>query len=236
MSKRVVTFGVGLLLCGGLYIANAQPSPPSVFVLGVDGMDPDITRRLIAEGKLPEIKEMTRTGDFRELETTTPPQSPVAWSTFVTGMDPRGHGLFDFIHRDPKTYDPISSATPPVEDDGWSVNFFGYTLPISSPEVTNNRSGTPFWDILMEHGVDVEVYRIPGNYPTPPSNARVLAGMGTVDMRGGYGTYTWITDTPISNQDTLRRHTSGDRHRPRSRWHTGYDNRSTKGATQHFPA
>ena len=51
MSKRVVTFGVGLLLCGGLYIANAQPSPPSVFVLGVDGMDPDITRRLIAEGE-----------------------------------------------------------------------------------------------------------------------------------------------------------------------------------------
>ena len=98
MSKRALAVGAIAVLCSGLFIANAQRANPSVFVLGVDGMDPDITRRLIAEGKLPVIKELTRTGDFRELETTTPPQSPVAWSTFVTGMDPGGHGLFDFIH------------------------------------------------------------------------------------------------------------------------------------------
>ena len=40
------------------------------------------------------------------------------------------------------------------------------------------------------------MYRIPGNFPTPPSKAHVLGGMGTVDLRGGYGTYTLYTDQP----------------------------------------
>jgi predicted AlkP superfamily phosphohydrolase/phosphomutase len=65
------------------------------------------------------------------------------------------------------------------------------------PEVVNNRGGQPWWDLLRERGVDVEVYRIPANFPTPPSEARVLGGMGTVDLRGGFGTYTLYTDQPV---------------------------------------
>jgi hypothetical protein len=55
--------------------------------------------------------------------------------------------------------------------------------------------------VLKGHGVDVEVYRIPGNFPTPPSAARVLGGMGTVDVRGGFGTYTLYTDRPVDKDD-----------------------------------
>jgi predicted AlkP superfamily phosphohydrolase/phosphomutase len=77
------------------------------------------------------------------------------------------------------------------------VHFFGYVIPVGAPEVTNNRGGTPWWDVLVANGVDVEVYRIPGNFPTPPSSARVLDGMGTVDVRGGFGTYTLYTDQPV---------------------------------------
>jgi predicted AlkP superfamily phosphohydrolase/phosphomutase len=125
----------------------------------------------------------------------------VAWSNFVTGMNPGGHGIFDFIHRDPATYKPISSATPPVDDPGSAVHFFGYVIPTSAPELVNNRGGIPWWDVLKGHGVDVEVYRIPGNFPTPPSAARVLGGMGTVDVRGGFGTYTLYTDRPVDKDD-----------------------------------
>ena len=70
--------------------------------------------------------------------------------------------------------------------------------PLSGGEMENNRDGAPWWDLLHEAGVDVEVYRIPGNYPTPPSDAKVLAGMGTTDIRGGYGTYTLYTDTLVA--------------------------------------
>ena len=179
----------------------AAPDRPGLFVLGVDGLDPVILDRLMAEGKLPHFARLAREGSYQRLGTSNPPQSPVAWSNFVTGLDPGGHGVFDFVHRDPATYLPISSATPPVEDPGSALEFFGWVIPLSSPEVVNSRGGMPWWDVLVAHGIDTEVYRIPGNYPVPDSRAKVLAGMGTVDMRGGYGTYTLLADRPVEADD-----------------------------------
>ena len=189
------------LVAAALLCAASSQARPGVFIVGVDGMDPVILERLMAEGRMPSFAALAREGSYQTLGTTTPPQSPVAWSSFVTGMDPGGHGIFDFVHRDPKTYHPISSATPAPEDPGRAVRFFGWVIPLASPEVKNNRGGTPWWDVLVERGVDVEVYRIPGNFPTPPSRAKVLGGMGTVDLRGGFGTYTLYTDALLENDD-----------------------------------
>ncbi len=191
---------LALLACGS-EPERAIPDRPGVFVLGIDGVDPVILDRLMQEGRMPHFAALARDGSYRRLGTSNPPQSPVAWSNFVTGRDPGGHGIFDFVHRDPATYLPISSATPPVEDPGSALEFFGWVIPLSGPEVVNNRSGTPWWDLLVAHGVDTEVYRIPGNYPVPESPAKVLSGMGTVDMRGGYGTYTLIADRPVAADD-----------------------------------
>jgi predicted AlkP superfamily phosphohydrolase/phosphomutase len=182
--------------------ASAPPADRAgLFVLGVDGLDPVILDRLMAEGKLPHFAQLARAGTYQRLGTSNPPQSPVAWSNFATGRDPGGHGIFDFVHRDPATYLPISSATPPVEDHGSALELFGFVIPLGAPDVENNRSGTPWWDALVAAGVDTEVYRFPGNYPVPASEAKVLAGMGTVDMRGGYGTYTLLADHPVQPDD-----------------------------------
>lgn len=193
-----VALGLTLLL---LDAVASGATGGGVFVMGVDGMDPVILERLLEQGQMPHFAKLRAEGSFQTLGTATPPQSPVAWSNFVTGMNPGGHGIFDFIHRDPKTYKPISSATPPVDDPGSAVHFFGYVIPTSTPEVVNNRGGTPWWDVLQEHGVDVEVYRVPGNFPTPPSQAHVLGGMGVVDVRGGFGTYTLYTDRSPEKDD-----------------------------------
>lgn len=182
--------------CGG----GAEPTGAGVFVLGVDGMDPVILDRLMAEGRMPNFARLASEGSYQRLGTANPPQSPVAWSNFVTGRDPGGHGIFDFVHRDPRTYQPISSATPPVSP-GRALEFFGWVIPLGGGEPVNSRGGTPWWDLLIARGVDTEVYRIPGNYPVPESRAKVLAGMGTVDMRGGYGTYTLYSDRPVAAED-----------------------------------
>ena len=163
-----------------------------MIVLGVDGMDPDILSRLISEGKMPNFEKLAKDGSYQPLGTSNPPQSPVAWSNFVTGMGPGGHGIFDFMHRDVESYAPVSSATSTTEEAS-ALDVLGYVIPLGG-EMENNRGGTPWWDVLEERGVDVEVYRIPGNYPTPPSKAKVLDGMGTTDLRGGFGTYTLYTD------------------------------------------
>jgi predicted AlkP superfamily phosphohydrolase/phosphomutase len=183
----------------------SEASRPGVFVLGIDGMDPVILQRLMDEGKMPEFKKLAAEGCFQNLGTSNPPQSPVAWSNFVTGMNPGGHGIFDFIHRDPATYGPISSATPPPSHDEPSMlNFFGYAIPLGGDELVNNRSGKPFWDYLHEAGVTTEIYRVPGNYPPTPSEALTLSGMGTVDMRGTAGTYSWYTDELLAKTSDLK--------------------------------
>jgi predicted AlkP superfamily phosphohydrolase/phosphomutase len=199
-------FSLGLLLAtwGWMFVSLAAPvsarvaESAGVFIMGVDGMDPEILTRLIAEGKMPNFERLAKEGSYQSLGTSNPPQSPVAWSNFVTGMGPGGHGIFDFMHRDVDSYTPVSSATA-VGEDASALELLGYVIPLGG-EMTNNRAGTPWWDILQERGVDVEVYRIPGNYPTPPSEAKVLDGMGTTDLRGGFGTYTLYTDTLVEKE------------------------------------
>jgi predicted AlkP superfamily phosphohydrolase/phosphomutase len=185
-------------------IATGKHGKPGIFVLGVDGMDPVILQRLMDAGQMPNFSKFAESGSFVPLGTANPPQSPVAWSTFVTGMNPGGHGVYDFVHRDPKTYLPISSATLPQDDPGSAVSLFGYYIPLGGETPKNTRGGVPFWDALLDAGVDVEVYRMPGNYPPPPSDAKVLSGMGTVDMRGGYGTYTWFTTYPVPDREGMK--------------------------------
>src|SRR5512141_271426 len=92
-----------LAACG----APVSPDMPKLVVIGVDGMDPVFLERHWDE--LPALRRLRDTGGFRPLRTTTPPQSPVAWSTFITGLEPAGHGIYDFVHRDPKRMSPYSS-------------------------------------------------------------------------------------------------------------------------------
>jgi len=192
LKKTTSVACAGVLLSS---LAGAQPATnDGVFIMGVDGMDPDILSRLMEEGQMPNFAQLAKEGSYQSLGTSNPPQSPVAWSNFVTGMNPGGHGIFDFMHRDVHNYAPVSSATRATGGEAKALHFFGYVIPISGGELENNRGGTPWWDLLDEQGVDVEVYRIPGNFPTPPSKAKVLDGMGTTDLRGGFGTYTLYTN------------------------------------------
>ena len=63
--------------------------------LGFDGLDPVVTEKMMAEGKLPHLSRMRERGSYHRLRTTFPALSPVAWSTFATGVNPARHGVFD---------------------------------------------------------------------------------------------------------------------------------------------
>lgn len=189
------------MLVALLFMGVGGATTPGLFVIGIDGMDPVILQRLMKEGRTPHLARLAKQGGFQLLQTVTPPQSPVAWSSFATGMNPGGHGIFDFIHRDPHTYRPLSSATRPPGAEATAIDLFGYYLPLGGTDPQNNRAGVPFWDVLAESGVPVEVYRMPAHFPVPPSRTKVLAGMGVVDLRGGYGTYTLYTSRPLEKKN-----------------------------------
>ena len=92
-----------LLTVGGCSKGHSDKTGKKIIILGFDGMDPDLLERFVREGKMPNFERLKKTGDYRKLETSIPPQSPVAWSNFITGMNPGGHGIFDFIHRNEQT-------------------------------------------------------------------------------------------------------------------------------------
>jgi predicted AlkP superfamily phosphohydrolase/phosphomutase len=130
------------------------------------------------------------------LETSSPPQSPVAWSNFITGMDPGGHGIFDFIHRDPATYTPVFSAADVVEPER-TISFGDWVVPLSAGGTVLLRKGEAFWQVLDRHDVPCTVIRVPANYPPAPTRAHSLAGMGTPDLLGSYGTFALYTNDPV---------------------------------------
>ena len=181
---------------------TSQGTGKRVVVLGMDGMDPQLLQRFMDEGKLPNFKRLAEQGDFRPLTTSNPPQSPVAWSNFITGMNPGGHGIFDFIHRDPNTMLPYLS-TSRVEPPQRTLNLGSWVLPLSSGKVSLLRQGKAFWEILAEHGTPATVYRVPANFPPVESKARTFAGMGTPDILGTYGTFSFYTDDPPDNAESI---------------------------------
>ncbi len=155
-------------------------------------MDPNFVERHWSA--LPNLAKLRDKGHFSRLGTTTPPQSPVAWSTFITGLEPAEHGIFDFVHRDAKTLQPFSSMSR-TEEPRWTLPIGPYIFPLSKSHVISLRHGTPFWQVLSEHGIPVTVVRMPTNYP-PIAVGRAVSGMGTPDLRGTLGTFSFYTDDP----------------------------------------
>ncbi|MBS2034953.1 alkaline phosphatase family protein [bacterium] len=165
-------------LAWSLGCSPAQPGP-RVIVLGLDGCDPQILERMLSSGRLPNFARLKAMGGLWNLSTTNPPQSPVAWATFLTGQDPGGHGLFDFLQRDAKTLEPVTSMS--------EVRDGSYVRKLGAP---------PFWEQLTARGIPATLLRVPCWFPASPQKAHTLTGLGTPDLLGSYGTFTHYAEGP----------------------------------------
>ncbi|MCO6438694.1 MAG: alkaline phosphatase family protein [Phycisphaerae bacterium] len=128
---------------------------PKVMIIGLDGATFDVLGPLIEEGRLPRLAELVRTGASGILESTTPPITPAAWTTFLTGKQPGLHGILDFERYDPPTHRLIFNST------------------ISLGHVRH------LWAILSEAGFRVGSVNVPMTYPPMPVNGFVVSGFET---------------------------------------------------------
>ena len=115
MKKCVLVLLIAATTAGCQSGQDAKAAGPKVIVLGFDGLDYGLTKKLMDEGRMPNFSKVAKSGSFGPLETSVPPQSPVAWSDFMTGLDSGGHGIYDFLHRDADTMIPFSSTSQPGE-------------------------------------------------------------------------------------------------------------------------
>ncbi len=82
----------------------------------------------------------------------------------------------------------------------WARSFVERNVPQKQPMAINNQRGTPFWQVLGEHGITSTIIRVPVTFPPPEDaeNLRLLSGLGVPDIRGTFGTYTYYTSAPFS--------------------------------------
>ena len=183
-------------------------------VLGLDGLEQSLVEKFIAAGKMPNLKRLREMGGYSLLETTIPPLSPVAWSTFLTGSNPGKHNIYDFLNSDRRTYLPHLSSVdirPPTK----TMKLGKYEIPLNKPEIRLMRKGKPFWNTLGEHGIFSSVIRVPITFPPQKCRGVVLSAMCAPDLRGTQGLFSFYStrsddDTERTGGEQIRVQRAGD--------------------------
>jgi predicted AlkP superfamily phosphohydrolase/phosphomutase len=174
----------------------SSTTPPSRYwqkmvILGFDGMDPDLVQQWVKDGKLPNIKRLIDQGGLYSLGTTHSAESPTAWASFATGVNPGKHNIYDFLVRDTATYLPDLGMVRREP----AKFLFGY-VPLAKPKVHSIRGGTSFWVTAGRAGVRSSVLTVPVTFPPEEvPNGELLSGLPLPDIRGTMGTfYYFATD------------------------------------------
>ncbi|TKJ42286.1 nucleotide pyrophosphatase [candidate division LCP-89 bacterium B3_LCP] len=128
-----------------------------VVVIGIDGTPQTFLKKHIAAGDLPHLKRITDGGQLHQMNSVQPCISSVAWSTFMTGVNPGKHRIFGFVDRKP--------------------NPFGIFLPNAI-----HMGAKTLWDIFSEAGKRVAVINVPVTSPPKEVNGILIGGFLSVDV------------------------------------------------------
>lgn len=122
-----------------------------VLMLGVDGLDPSLTRKFVDQGKLPNIQKFIERGAQKhdlKLLCTPPTITPPLWTTLATGALPVTHGITCFWRQDPVHLDTA-----------------GYNLD------SRLCHAEALWNVTAEAGMKTLVWHWPGSSWPPTSDS-----------------------------------------------------------------
>lgn len=153
-------------------------------LLGFDAFSPEVFERLDKQNRLPNLGRMAQRGDYAPLEVANPPQSEVSWTSIATGLDAGGHGMFDFVHRDPQTYG-LTVSLLPTQRSLWGLQFV--------PPFTART----IFDQAISDGFPATALWWPAMFPArPQSPVHTIPGLGTPDIHGRLGVgFLFTSDT-----------------------------------------
>lgn len=175
-----------------------------VIIVGLDGLAPGLLDKYIAAGNLPNFEALSKEGSYSRLGTTLPPISPVAWSSFQTGVNPGAHNIFDFLTRDKKYYLPRLSSTE-THSSARALSLGKFAYPLKSATISLLRKSQPFWKILGEYGIFANILRVPISYPPEKFKGNILSAMCVPDLKGTQGSYCFFT----SDMEKLKKQQAG---------------------------
>ena len=163
-------------------------------ILGFDSFDPAVFDEMAGQNQLPNLEKFSQQGGYSKLEVCSPPQTEVSWTSIATGADPGGHGIFDFVHRDPASYVPYVSILP-MRKSAVGEQFV--------PPYTAKT----FFEEAADMGYPATALWWPAMFPARPAlPVNTLPGLGTPDIRGqlGVGTLFTTEDTALKKTSVVK--------------------------------
>ena len=145
-----------MALFGKLFSGNRENR--KALVIGLDGVPYTLMQRFIADGIMPNTAALVKTGTLHRMTTSIPEVSSVAWTTFMTGVNPGKHGIYGFMDLRPGTYDM----------------FF--------PDFKFVKSET-MWELLGKYGKRSIVVNVPSTYPAREINGLLISGFVAIDLK-----------------------------------------------------
>ncbi len=122
-----------------------------VIIFGMDGATFDVARPLMENGEMPALKAIIDTGCSGPLESTTPWQSAVAWTSCTTGLNPGKHGVFNFF----------------------TMGGDFTEKPVSSGDICGDK----IWHILNRNGYKTGVFNVPLTFPVEHVDGFMVSGL-----------------------------------------------------------
>jgi predicted AlkP superfamily phosphohydrolase/phosphomutase len=176
--RKLVVAACAVALASACVTSSSLPDKPRIVVLGIDGMDPELARGWMKEGRLPHLAALAARGGFHRLHTVPNPDCAAAWSSFAAGR---------------------SVATPVITHEPARLLF--NVIPMAGEHWSASREGEAFWLTAGRAGVRTSVLAVPGMFPPEPiPNGELLAGFPLPDIRHTPGTYHFFATT-VSDVD-----------------------------------
>ena len=132
-----------------------------LLVTGLDGATFDVIDKLVAAGEMPFTAGLLEKGTRARLRSTTPPYTPVAWSTYLTGLNPGKHGIFDFLQFDPAAK-KLKLAT------------------------ASDRRGPTIAARLSADGMFPVLINVPFTFPPDKTGGNIISGIDAPGVQSGF--------------------------------------------------
>lgn len=146
--------GEAAMAVGGSARRELPALAQKVLIIGLDGATFDVLTPLMHAGRMPNLKRLVDSGTAGILDSTKPPITPAAWTTFMTGKGPGRHGIVDFEKYDVRTNQLTFNSTYEIREK-------------------------TIWEILSEKGFRVGSINVPMTYPPRKVNGFMISGFET---------------------------------------------------------
>ncbi|MSR63782.1 MAG: nucleotide pyrophosphatase [Planctomycetes bacterium] len=190
---------------------KTKPKIKRLIVVGLDGFDPGLAQEFAAQGLMPNFDKLAKEGCFHSLATAYPSISPVAWSSYATGVDASRHNIYDFLTRDPCNYLPVLSSTD-IRALPRTLNLGFAKVPFGQRTIYRLlQKSQPFWKLLGAQGIWSSIIRVPITFPPQKfKNGTLLSGMCVPDLQGTQGSFSFY-----STKERKDKHIGGQQYQVR---------------------